>query len=310
MVARRICGMAAASVLLALCGCAPQSSFVEPPPQPLTTPSRPTSSTAPAISAVDLKALPDTIGLEHQDRVNRFNRLSKMYDVRPPQIDELQLNAGQLPGINYAVPVVRVIFDERVFFDFNKDVIRPDAKPVLDVIAQNMRRDVPDAQLLVLGHTDGVGTVPYNVDLSRRRATSVIQELIRRGASASQLSAVAIGKSQPIAPNETEEGRARNRRVEFMISANRVANLQLVERRKINEAYFKLTPSDPPTLSVPDHVEIIEPSSSPTLNAATGAQVTMQSAGAITLQKPAPVEIQLNRPEEYRPNKLNNEFVL
>jgi outer membrane protein OmpA-like peptidoglycan-associated protein len=104
----------------------------------------------PAIGYVNLQSLPQTIGLEYQDRINRFGRLSAIYSVKPPQIDQLQLSAGTIPGTNYPIPVVRIIFDATVFFDFDRDRVRPEAEKILDVIAENMRHDVPDARLLVL----------------------------------------------------------------------------------------------------------------------------------------------------------------
>lgn len=65
-----------------------------------------------------------------------------------------------------------------------------------------------------MGHTDAIGTDAYNLDLSRRRAEAVMRESVARGVSSGQLSQVAIGKRQPIASNDTAEGRALNRRVE------------------------------------------------------------------------------------------------
>jgi outer membrane protein OmpA-like peptidoglycan-associated protein len=132
------------------------------------------------LTVVDIKSLPDTIGIEHQDRVNRFARLAHMAGIRPPEVDEMQLGAGQVPGFNYPIPVVRVRFEERVFFDFDKYTVRPEAERVLDLMAENMKRDVPDAQLTVLGHTDAIGSDQYNDDLSGRRAASVIQQLYAR----------------------------------------------------------------------------------------------------------------------------------
>jgi hypothetical protein len=139
--------------------------------------------------------------------------------------------------------VVRIVFDERVLFDFDQDVPRPEAAGVLDLVADNMRRDVPDAQLTLLGHTDAIGSDQFNEDLSMRRARNVFQALVNRGVNPAQLSTVAIGKNQPIASNETEEGRARNRRVEFLISASQDANLAVVRLQPINLAYLRVDPA-------------------------------------------------------------------
>lgn len=253
-----------------------------------------------SVGHVDLAALPQTIGIEHQDRVRRFARLSKMMGVKAPKIDQLQLKAGQIPGIDFPVPIVRVIFDEKVFFDFNEDRLRPEATPILDLMAENMRRDVPDAQLLVLGHTDAVGSDEYNIDLSRRRAMNVISSLIDRGVDPAQLSAVAIGESQPIAPNNSEEGRARNRRVEFMLSAERAANLQLVHKRRIPEEYLKLDDAD--KSSARSSAEVIVPAS------VTNEKVSFAKVDKVELQKPTPLNVKLRKPEEYQRRGLDDEF--
>ena len=69
----------------------------------------------------------------------------------------------------------------------------------------------------VSGHTDGKGTDAYNLELGRKRAEAVRELLIKFGAPAERLSVTSYGKSQPIADNDTEEGRAKNRRVEFQV---------------------------------------------------------------------------------------------
>ena len=209
-------------VALMSSGCAvqPASSYLS------TRPTTPLASQA------------QTADLEKSDRVARFQHLATLNGISPPQIDQILLPAGTASDIDGPLPVVRVVFDERVFFDFNSDVPRPEAISIIDVIAQNMRRDVPDAALTILGHTDAVGSDEYNLDLSMRRSANVLNDLVARGVSPSQLSTVAIGKRQPIAPNGTPEGRSRNRRVEFMISASMQANLAAVQQRSVPASYF------------------------------------------------------------------------
>lgn len=268
------------------------------------------------VGVVNLQSLPQTIGLEHQDRVNRFNRLANLNGIQPPQIDQLQLSSGMVPGVNYPVPVVRVLFDEKVFFDFDKDVVRPEAEKVLDVIAQNMKKDVPDANLLVLGHTDAIGTDAYNLGLSKRRAITVLSGLISRGVKPVQLATVAIGKHQPIAPNNTDEGRARNRRVEFMISANQLANLQLVEHRRINQDYLTVKPDEPPQLTpaAPAKVDVLLPQDLGVVGkpaAQIGSNVNpalvkpAEPTPPVQLAEKLPAQIQLRAPSVVAPYEVN-----
>jgi hypothetical protein len=101
-----------------------------------------------------------------------------------------------------------------------------------------MQRDVPDAALTIIGNTDAVGTDAYNDDLSERRAIHVMRLLTEDGLDPLQMTTVAIGDRQPVAPNDTPEGRAKNRRVEFLISASVQANLAAVQYQKVDPAFL------------------------------------------------------------------------
>ena len=127
-----------------------------------------------------------------------------------------------------AAPVVHLVVPDPVLFATASDQPGPDAATALDAIADLTARDAPAAALTVLGHTDAVGSDAYNMDLSKRRAVTVLQALVDRGLDANRLTAVAIGKRQPIADNTTTDGRARNRRVEFLVSRCLAANLAVV----------------------------------------------------------------------------------
>jgi hypothetical protein len=179
-----------------------------------------------------------------------------------------------------------VTFDEGVFFDFDRSEPRPEAEPVLDLIADNMRRDVPDAALTILGHTDAIGTNEYNISLSERRAASVMSALALRGVRPEQMSTVAIGKRQPIAPNITPEGRARNRRVEFMVSASLGANLTAVKLRQVPASFFQIQPDQPPRRPA-DTVEVLRPTAAPR-GGQQPAPVQLRGLGALHLVPPAP----------------------
>ena len=101
-------------------------------------------------------------------------------------------------------------------FDFDKDVIKPESKPTLDEIAKLLRAHA-ELRLAIVGHTDKKGTADYNVDLSKRRAESVVAALTDDYAiAASRLSPHGAGASEPLASNDTDEGRAKNRRVELV----------------------------------------------------------------------------------------------
>jgi len=102
-----------------------------------------------------------------------------------------------------------------IYFDFNKDTIKPESEPVLKQIVQAMT-DNPTWKLTVEGHTDNIGGGSYNLDLSKRRAAAVKQALVTRYHIApDRLSTDGFGASRPVETNDTLEGRARNRRVEL-----------------------------------------------------------------------------------------------
>ncbi len=103
-----------------------------------------------------------------------------------------------------------------VNFDFDKSTIRPDAAEILAEAARILREQ-PDIRVSVDGHTDARGTDEYNQRLSERRAQAVVDRLERLGIGPSRLEPQGFGESRPVASNDTEEGRAQNRRVELNV---------------------------------------------------------------------------------------------
>jgi OOP family OmpA-OmpF porin len=104
-----------------------------------------------------------------------------------------------------------------VNFAFDSAVIDPVSAVVLDVVAETLNSR-PNVRVLVEGHTDSRGDEAHNQALSQRRAEAVQRYLIGKGVPASRMHARGFGESQPKAGNDTDEGRALNRRVELSIS--------------------------------------------------------------------------------------------
>jgi OOP family OmpA-OmpF porin len=103
-----------------------------------------------------------------------------------------------------------------LYFDTDKDAVKPESQPTMAEIAKLMKSD-PSLRLHVVGHTDNQGKPDYNLDLSRRRAANVVSELTNKdGITASRLDAFGCGLYAPVASNEAETGRAKNRRVELV----------------------------------------------------------------------------------------------
>lgn len=102
-----------------------------------------------------------------------------------------------------------------IHFDTGQATIKEESKPIIDQIAAALR-DHADLKVSVEGHTDNTGTPEGNKTLSRKRAEAVVAALVQAGIGAGRLSAVGWGQERPVADNRTEEGRAKNRRVEVV----------------------------------------------------------------------------------------------
>lgn len=104
-----------------------------------------------------------------------------------------------------------------VNFDFDKSTLTVNAKTILDGVAEALAKR-PDIKVEIGGHTDGKGSDEYNLKLSDRRSKSVKDYLVKKGVSASRMTARGYGESMPVAPNETDDGRELNRRVELKVT--------------------------------------------------------------------------------------------
>jgi OOP family OmpA-OmpF porin len=102
-----------------------------------------------------------------------------------------------------------------ILFDFGKSEVKPESEPALAQVV-SLLKDDPGLKVWVVGHTDNVGTVESNVTLSSARAAAVVRALVAKGVAASRLAPHGAGPYAPVASNATEEGRARNRRVELV----------------------------------------------------------------------------------------------
>jgi outer membrane protein OmpA-like peptidoglycan-associated protein len=114
---------------------------------------------------------------------------------------------------------------DAVHFAFDSDQLSDSALIQLDQLYKLMKKN-KSMYMEILGHTDNVGSDQYNQTLSRKRADAVIQNLVTRGIARERFQESALGFSQPTAPNDTEAGRAQNRRVEFHIRRHKFELVQ------------------------------------------------------------------------------------
>jgi outer membrane protein OmpA-like peptidoglycan-associated protein len=133
--------------------------------------------------------------------------LSRVYEKTDPMVKDVPLNpirSGEKTVLN------------NIFFDFDSAELKPESatelNKLLDFLVLN-----PGLQVQISGHTDNIGTDAYNKTLSERRAESVVLFLVNRGIPANRLSFEGFGAERPLESNDTETGRARNRRTEMLI---------------------------------------------------------------------------------------------
>lgn len=103
-----------------------------------------------------------------------------------------------------------------LYFDVDKAELKPESEPALAEIVKLLEAE-PNLRLYIVGHTDDTGALEHNLQLSRHRAEAVVRELVsRRNIPAHRLEPFGVGPLAPVSSNETEQGRARNRRVELV----------------------------------------------------------------------------------------------
>jgi len=122
-------------------------------------------------------------------------------------------------------------FDSGILFDAGKADIKTDAETNLKNLAASLQKN-PETNILIIGHTDNAGTQENNIDLSVHRAASVKDYLVNGGIEGSRMRIDGKAGTEPIAYNNTEEGRAQNRRVEIVIVANNKMKKQAEESGK------------------------------------------------------------------------------
>ncbi len=153
------------------------------------------------VTILDLVGLPSTLNGKVLDLQGKAEELADQSQGLSVKSTETDITVS-LPG--------------DVLFAFDSDAVSKNAEPALEKIARFIA-SVPAGVVVVEGHTDSVGTQAYNHDLSRRRARSVAAWLTAHGVPEARLTERGKGEGEPVATNETEAGKATNRRVDFIV---------------------------------------------------------------------------------------------
>ncbi|MCO4293753.1 OmpA family protein [Solitalea sp. MAHUQ-68] len=114
---------------------------------------------------------------------------------------------------------IKITFVNEVFFDFDQYSIKSDAVPTVNKLV-NIIKKYAKTYNIIQGHTDDSGNEEYNLSLSFKRADEVKHFLVNNGISADRINAYGVGDTQPVASNDTENGRAKNRRVLIWITSD------------------------------------------------------------------------------------------
>lgn len=124
---------------------------------------------------------------------------------------------------------IQVTFASGLLYDFDSDVVRPDAQANLRELAASLDK-YPGSDVLIVGHTDALGTSSYNQSLSERRASAASAYLASQGVARGRIATRGLGETEPVASNDTEAGRQRNRRVEVAIYASEAYRAEVAKR--------------------------------------------------------------------------------
>ncbi len=146
-------------------------------------------------------------------RVEEGGAILFVVETKPMESGLIKVDAAAMAGDISKTGHVAVY---GIYFDTGKADVKPESEPALKEIAKLLQKDTK-LKLHVVGHTDSVGDLKSNMDLSRRRADAVVKELTtKHGIASSRLRADGVGPLSPVASNDTEDGRAKNRRVELV----------------------------------------------------------------------------------------------
>jgi outer membrane protein OmpA-like peptidoglycan-associated protein len=141
-----------------------------------------------------------------------YTFLSTQFDLKQLETYQEYTKDIQLEPIKAGAKIVL----NNIYFDVDSDVLMDVSKFELQRAIKLMKEN-PTMIVEISGHTDATASEEYNLDLSLRRSKSVVKYFVDNGVENGRLSAKGYGESQPIASNSTEEGRGKNRRVEFSI---------------------------------------------------------------------------------------------
>ncbi len=141
--------------------------------------------------------------------------IGRQMDKQAEELDEELANAN----VERVGEGIQITFDNAILFDFGKSTLQSQARTDLVDLAASLNK-YDNTDVVIYGHTDSVGSDDFNMGLSEERAAAAAQYLMSQGISRSRITTIGKGETAPVASNDTDSGRALNRRVEIAIFAN------------------------------------------------------------------------------------------
>ena len=137
----------------------------------------------------------------------------------PPPPPEPEPEPEPEPPKRVQVTADSIVITEKIMFEYDKADIRSESFELCDEIVDVIQKNPRIKKISIEGHTDGDGSAKYNKKLSQKRADAVMKYFVDHGVDAARLQSVGHGEDKPIAANDSDEGKEKNRRVEFLILA-------------------------------------------------------------------------------------------
>jgi outer membrane protein OmpA-like peptidoglycan-associated protein len=140
--------------------------------------------------------------------------IGRQMDKQAEELEE-ELEGAKVERVGEGI---QITFDSAILFEFGKADLSAQAKTNLNNLAASLK-EYPNTEILIAGHTDSVGSEEFNQKLSEQRANTAATYLLEQDITADRMSVIGHGESQPVASNDSDMGRAQNRRVEVAIYA-------------------------------------------------------------------------------------------
>ena len=173
------------------------------------------------VSSSGLLDWKDLVEVEHCDRINRLRRIAELHGLGDDvEFYEGNILASQLPAdVNVRIPILRVVFRERVFFDTDSSRLRPEAYEIVRIVAESLQMEPPDVALFVAGHADERGDAAYNLNLSIDRSNALAEAIMNYGVNQASVWRVGFGEDLPLVAGSNRYAWGQNRRIEFLFAA-------------------------------------------------------------------------------------------